>query len=343
MCTGSNVPPSMPIRRARNAWVGPDAAGSTTAFARPSACCSGTAKSGRLLSAKLTVTDHDVLLAGQAFQTDRAAGVQLISRNADLGTQSVFETIGEAGRGVDHHRTGVDLGHEAPGLPLMFGNDGVAVVRAIVVDVFDGFIQPGHDADRQDRRQILGVPVFFGRCNGLDQIAGALTTAQLDALFPELCSHWRQEVSGNGLIDQQGFHRAADTVTVGLGVERNTLCLGQVGVGTDVNVADTVQVLDDRHPGIATDTLDQALASTWNDDVHILGHGDQGANGARSVVSTTCTTAAANRLRPDRSARRWQWRDWNEWLRSRRAKWSRYRTSGTGSPHRWSRSDATRR
>ena len=54
------------------------------------------------LSAYLPVAQHDVLLAGEAFQTDRATCVDLVGRNADLRAQAVFEAIGKARRGVDH-------------------------------------------------------------------------------------------------------------------------------------------------------------------------------------------------------------------------------------------------
>ena len=44
-------------------------------------------------------------------------------------------------------------------------------------------------------------------------------------------------------------------------------------------MAVAIQMLDDRHLGIAADALDQALAATGNDDVHIVGHGNQLAHG----------------------------------------------------------------
>ena len=40
-------------------------------------------------------------------------------------------------------------------------------------------------------------------------------------------------------------------------------------------MADAVEVLDHRHPGLCADALDQALAAAGHDHVHILGHGDQ--------------------------------------------------------------------
>jgi hypothetical protein len=44
-------------------------------------------------------------------------------------------------------------------------------------------------------------------------------------------------------------------------------------------VAVAVQVLDDRHLGVAADALDQALAAARDDHVHVLRHGDQLAHG----------------------------------------------------------------
>src|SRR5574338_1022966 len=52
------------------------------------------------LLAYLAIAEHDPFLAGQALQPDRAAGVDLVGRDADLGPQAVFEAVREAGRGV---------------------------------------------------------------------------------------------------------------------------------------------------------------------------------------------------------------------------------------------------
>ena len=44
-------------------------------------------------------------------------------------------------------------------------------------------------------------------------------------------------------------------------------------------MAVAIQVLDHRHPGIAADPLDQALAAPGDDHIHVLGHGDQFTHG----------------------------------------------------------------
>jgi hypothetical protein len=41
-------------------------------------------------------SQHDPLLRGEAFEADRAARVQLVGRDADLGAEAVFEAVGES-------------------------------------------------------------------------------------------------------------------------------------------------------------------------------------------------------------------------------------------------------
>jgi len=48
------------------------------------------------LFANMPVTQHDILLRGQAFQADRATGVNLVGGNTDLRTETVFKAVGKA-------------------------------------------------------------------------------------------------------------------------------------------------------------------------------------------------------------------------------------------------------
>ena len=69
---------------------------------------------GRHIGYLLTVMDglfpdfamsqNDIFHGSQAFQTDRATGMQFVVRDADFRTQTVFETVSETGRCVDHDR-----------------------------------------------------------------------------------------------------------------------------------------------------------------------------------------------------------------------------------------------
>ena len=58
-------------------------------------------RSQPLSLADLAVAVDDVLERRQLAQADRAAGVQLLGRVADLGAHPELEAVGEAGRGVD--------------------------------------------------------------------------------------------------------------------------------------------------------------------------------------------------------------------------------------------------
>ncbi len=63
-----------------------------------------------------------------------------------------------------------------------------------------------------------------------------------------------------------------------LGVEADVERLLDVGLAVDVDVADAIEVLDHRDRGFRHQARDQALAATRHDDVHVLRHGDQGAD-----------------------------------------------------------------
>src|SRR5690606_3647465 len=45
----------------------------------------------------LAISQDNELLRGQPFQADRAARVQLVGADTDLGTKTVLETVGKAG------------------------------------------------------------------------------------------------------------------------------------------------------------------------------------------------------------------------------------------------------
>ncbi len=67
---------------------------------------------------------------------------------------------------------------------VVLRHDRVGVLRAVSRDVRDRLVERVDDADGEDRRQVLGVPIVLGR--GLhrgNQRARALAAAQLDALL----------------------------------------------------------------------------------------------------------------------------------------------------------------
>ncbi len=79
--------------------------------------------------------EHDVLLRGEAFEAHRAARVQLVGGDADLRAEAVLEAVGEARRGVHHHRARIDFAQETLRVRVVLGDDGVGVRRAVLGDV----------------------------------------------------------------------------------------------------------------------------------------------------------------------------------------------------------------
>src|SRR3954471_17698909 len=64
------------------------------------------------------VAQDDPLEGREALDADRPAGVELVGADADLGAQPVFETVGKARAGVDHHAGRVHLAQEALRMPV---------------------------------------------------------------------------------------------------------------------------------------------------------------------------------------------------------------------------------
>src|SRR5687768_11957680 len=109
------------------------------------------------------VTQHNIFLAGQALQPYRAAGVDLVSGDADFRTESILETVGEAGGGVHHHRTGIHLAQEAAGTAIILRDDGIGMLRPVNGNMLDCLIQPADYPYAQDRGEIFGMPILFCR------------------------------------------------------------------------------------------------------------------------------------------------------------------------------------
>src|SRR5512135_381253 len=134
-------------------------------------------------AADLARPEHDPLATGQSFEADGAAGVKLVGRDADFGAEAVLEAVGEAGRGIDHHRARVDLAQEAHRVRVVLGHDRVGVLRTVARDVVDRHVERIDDPDGDDRREVLGVPVVLGRrLHFRNEGARALAAPHLDTL-----------------------------------------------------------------------------------------------------------------------------------------------------------------
>ena len=170
---------------------------------------------------------------------------------------------------------------------MVGGDDGVGVVAGIAVDVGNRLVHVGHQLDADDRRQVFLVPVLFGGWRDLRAVAQRRAqqggrfrvTAHLHALGGQQRTDLGQELRRHGARHQQAFGGVAGAVLLRLGVVDHAQRHRQVAGRVNEHMAVAVQVLDHRHPGLAADALDQALAAARDDDVDKLGHRDQLADG----------------------------------------------------------------
>src|SRR5690606_5591935 len=123
---------------------------------RPCGAGAGSGGSAPGLAAAL----DDELQGGELPQPHRAASVQLLRGDADLGAEAELLAVHEAGGGVDEDRGGVDLLREAAGRPQVGGDDGLAVAAAVAGDVGDGGVERVDDPHGQLQVEELGGVVL---------------------------------------------------------------------------------------------------------------------------------------------------------------------------------------
>src|SRR5689334_4655662 len=222
------------------------------------------------LRTDLACPQDDPLAAGQALQPDRAARMQLVRRDADLGAEAVFVAVGEARRRIDHHRARVDFAEEAHGARVIVRDDRVGVLRPVAGDVLDRRVERVDDPNGDDRGEVLGVPVVLGRLfyRG-HQRARMRVTAHLHAFRRVDRRERAQHARGGVGVDEERLHRIAGRVALRLRVVGDADRHVGVGARVDVDVAYAVQMLQHRHARLARDALDQRLAAARYDDVHV--------------------------------------------------------------------------
>src|SRR5258706_15238271 len=103
----------------------------------------------RPLPPYLPFAPYDVLVGGQLAHAHRAARVQLLRRDTDLGAEPELFSVGEACARVHDDGRGVDLVREAARRVEIASEDRLGVPGPVVVDVRDSSIEIGGDRDRQ--------------------------------------------------------------------------------------------------------------------------------------------------------------------------------------------------
>ena len=113
----------------------------------------------------------------------------------------------------------------------------------------DRVVERVDDAHREDRRQVLGVPVVLGRgLHRRHERARALAAAQLDALRDvDRRTSGGSTRARDARVDEQRLHRVARRVALRLRVVGDADRHVEVGRRVDEDVADAVEMLDHRH------------------------------------------------------------------------------------------------
>lgn len=87
------------------------------------------------LQADLAVSSHEPLAACEFGQPHGPARVQLLRRNANLGTETEFSPIREPRRRIDHNDGRIDLGKETLSVRQVFRNNAFRVTARMLPDV----------------------------------------------------------------------------------------------------------------------------------------------------------------------------------------------------------------
>jgi len=103
------------------------------------------------LGPHLPVAVDYIFIGCQFPQAARAAGMEFVRADADLGAEAEFAPVIEPRAGVDHDRRAVDAGCELPGGGEIGRHDRFGVLRAVVIDVLDGGVERGDNLHRQHR------------------------------------------------------------------------------------------------------------------------------------------------------------------------------------------------
>src|SRR5690625_6885267 len=78
--------------------------------------------------------------------------MQFIRGDADLGAQAIFETVGKARGGIDHHRCRIHFVQKPPCPSVILGNDRFGMLGAVLLNVSHGLLYPVNNSDGEDRK-----------------------------------------------------------------------------------------------------------------------------------------------------------------------------------------------
>src|SRR5882672_3960748 len=93
--------------------------------------------------------------------------MQLAVADPQFSAQAVTEAVSKARRGIMEYAGSVYFTHEQLRGCIVLGKNAFGMARAIMIDVFDSFVNVTHDPDRNFQVSVFGMPVFFCSRNDL--------------------------------------------------------------------------------------------------------------------------------------------------------------------------------
>ena len=88
------------------------------------------------------------MIGRQFTQRHGAAGVNFIGGNANFGTEAKFLTVGESRGDIVKHTGAVDVREKGLCGVIVLSDNAIGVMRAVVIDVGDRFVERGDHFDR---------------------------------------------------------------------------------------------------------------------------------------------------------------------------------------------------
>lgn len=216
----------------------------------------------------LSVTEELVLVGDEAFEADRASGVDLGGGDADFCAEAVAEAVSEAGGGILIDACGVDKCHEAFGSRFIFRHDAVGVMAAEGIDVGDRFVEVADELDGKGEGEVFLVEAFALR-NDIDRDDGIhlFRAADRDAGIGEGAGELRQKILRDAPMDKDGLDCVAGGGILHLGIHDGGDGDFFLIVLVDVDMAHAVRMAEDRDRGVRHDVLHECIRAARDEEV----------------------------------------------------------------------------
>ena len=199
--------------------------------------------------------------------------MQFLCRDAYLGAEAELAAVGERRGEVDVDARGIHAAREAACRLRIFGYDGLAVARAVALDMLHGLPDRAGRAQRHAVVEELGaVGLLRGvaqQAGGVDAVEGGVTLRVGEDLDIFCCQGLaqRRQVAEPVAVHDEAVEGVADADTAGLGVAYDAAPLGRVARTVEVYVDDTGARLYDRHAGVLAHEAYEAAPAARDDHV----------------------------------------------------------------------------